>query len=168
MLWAAVSLAAQSILERLPVDASQAGVVGEIVAKFQEQAKWCSHLEASGSRVYDLVLGPVDGRAHLVARLEEAVRQLWVMQDELQALRSSATRIWDLVLERSDEMPSLAVALSSTVERIEGRVDAAATNGVHWEPRLALIAVLLHFPDDLTVPPTGSTRVQVQCRPDGG
>jgi hypothetical protein len=33
-LWAAVSLAAQSILERLPVDAPQAGVVGEMVAQF--------------------------------------------------------------------------------------------------------------------------------------
>jgi hypothetical protein len=30
-LWAVVSLAAQSILERLPVDAPQAGNVGEIV-----------------------------------------------------------------------------------------------------------------------------------------
>jgi hypothetical protein len=47
----AVSLSAQSILGRLPVDASQAGVVGEMVARFQEQAKWCSCLEASGSRV---------------------------------------------------------------------------------------------------------------------
>jgi hypothetical protein len=56
------------------------------------------------------------------------------MQDEHQALCSSATRIGDLVLERSDEMPSLAVTLSSTVEQIKGRIDAAAANGVHWGP----------------------------------
>jgi hypothetical protein len=114
--WAVVSLAAQSILGHLPIDASQAGVVGEMVARFQERAEWCSRLEASGSRVFDLVLGSVDGRAHLVARLEEAAGQLWVIQDELQALRTSATWIRDLVLERYDEMPSLVVALSSTTE----------------------------------------------------
>jgi hypothetical protein len=35
------------------------------------------------------------------------------------------------VLKRYGEVPSLAVALSSTVDLIEGRVDAATTNGVH-------------------------------------
>jgi hypothetical protein len=54
-----------------------AGVVGEMVVRFQERAEWCSRIKASGSRVCDLVLGPVDGRAHPVARLEEAVGQLW-------------------------------------------------------------------------------------------
>jgi hypothetical protein len=56
-----VSLAAQSILERLPIDALQAGVVGEMVARFQERAEWFSRLETSGSEVCDLVHGPVDG-----------------------------------------------------------------------------------------------------------
>jgi hypothetical protein len=73
-LWVAVSLAAQSILGRLPVDVSQVGVVREMVVQFWERAKWCSRLEPSGSEVCDLVLGPVDGEAHLVARLEEDVR----------------------------------------------------------------------------------------------
>jgi hypothetical protein len=58
---ATVSLAAQSILERLPIDALQAGVVGEMVTRFQERAEWFSHLETSGSEVCDLVHGPVDG-----------------------------------------------------------------------------------------------------------
>jgi hypothetical protein len=58
----------------------------------------------------------VNGRARLVARLEEAAKQLRVMQDELQAFSSLATQIRDLVLERSDETLSLVVALSSTVE----------------------------------------------------
>jgi hypothetical protein len=102
-----------------------------MVARFQERAEWCSRLETFGSRVYDLALGLVHGRAHLVACVEEAARQLWVIRDELQALRSSATRIWDLVLERSDETPSLVVALSSIVKQIEGRIDATAINGVH-------------------------------------
>jgi hypothetical protein len=49
------------------IDTSQAGVVGEMVARFQERAEWCSHLVASGLRVCNLVLGSVYGRAHLVA-----------------------------------------------------------------------------------------------------
>jgi hypothetical protein len=37
---------------------------------------WCSHLETSGSRLCDLVLGLADDQVHLVARLEEAAGQL--------------------------------------------------------------------------------------------
>jgi hypothetical protein len=81
-----VSLAAQSILWCLPIDVSQAGVVREMVARFQEGAEWCSCLETSGSRVYDLVLGPTDGRVNLVARLEEVIGHLQIIQDEHQAL----------------------------------------------------------------------------------
>jgi hypothetical protein len=51
------------------------------------------------------------------------------------------------VLERSDEMPSLAVALSLTVEQIEGLIDAVAASGVHWGAQLTLTAVLSHFPE---------------------
>jgi hypothetical protein len=90
--------------------------MGEMVARFQERVEWFSHLETFGLRVCNLVLGPVNGRARLVARLEEAAKQLRVMQDELQAFSSLATQIRDLVLERSDETLSLVVALSSTVE----------------------------------------------------
>jgi hypothetical protein len=53
--------------------------VGKMVARFQEQAEWCSCLETSGLRVCDLVIGPVDDRVHLVAHLEEAARKLQVM-----------------------------------------------------------------------------------------
>ena len=63
--------AAQSIRGCLPIDVSQAGVVGEMVARFWERAEWCSCLKISGSEVCDLVLGPVDGELHFVARLEE-------------------------------------------------------------------------------------------------
>jgi hypothetical protein len=73
-LWAIVSLAAQSILGHLLVDGSHVGVMGEMAVRFQERAEWCSCLEASGSRVCNLILGPADGRAHLVARLEESAR----------------------------------------------------------------------------------------------
>jgi hypothetical protein len=87
----------------LAINVFQAGVVGEMVARFQERAKWCSRLETSSSRVYDLVLGLANGRVQLVAYLEEVVGQLQVIQDEHQALQNSATRVQDLVLERSSE-----------------------------------------------------------------
>jgi hypothetical protein len=41
-------------------------------------------------------------------------------------------RVRDLVLERSGEVPSLALVLSSTVDLIEGHMGAAAINKVHW------------------------------------
>jgi hypothetical protein len=130
-LWAAVSLASQSILGRLPVDVSQPGVVGEMVTKFRERAEWCSCLETSGSEVCDLVLGLTDGRVHLVAHLEEASRGLQVMRDKHDALQSSTTWVRGPVLGSSDETPSLAVVLSMSAKLIEGSLNVAAINGVH-------------------------------------
>jgi hypothetical protein len=52
------------------------------------------------------------------------------MRDEHQALRSSATRVRDMVVEGSDETFSLVVALSSIADQIEGYVDATTANGV--------------------------------------
>jgi hypothetical protein len=75
-LWAAVPLATQSILGRLPVGTPQAGVVGEIVVRFQERADWCSRLEAAGQEIYDLVLGLAGDQTCMIARLEEATRRL--------------------------------------------------------------------------------------------
>jgi hypothetical protein len=86
--------------------------MGEIVARFEERGEWCSHLETSGSRVCDIILGLADGQVPMVAHLEEAVTPFRVMQDEHQARRSSATQVQDLVMEGSNEMSSLAVALS--------------------------------------------------------
>jgi hypothetical protein len=73
-LLAAVSLATQSILKCLPIDVSQAGVVGEMVVQFWERVEWCSRLKATSLEVCNLVLGLVDGQARLAARLEEATR----------------------------------------------------------------------------------------------
>jgi hypothetical protein len=46
----------------------------------------------------------------------------------------SATQVWDLVLEGCSEAPSLAAAMSSTVDLIKGCVDAAIANRVLWGP----------------------------------
>jgi hypothetical protein len=69
------------------------------------------------------------------------------MQDEHQALQNSDTWVWDLVLERSSEAPSLIVALSSTVDLIEGHADAMDANRVHYWACLVLTTILSHFPE---------------------
>jgi hypothetical protein len=51
---------------------------------------------------------------------------------DIRALWSSDTRVWDLVLKGSDEASSLVELLSSTVDLIEGHVDATATNRSIW------------------------------------
>jgi small ligand-binding sensory domain FIST len=48
----AVSFAAQSIIGHLSIDVPQAGVVGEIVARFREYANQCSCLKAAGLGVH--------------------------------------------------------------------------------------------------------------------
>jgi hypothetical protein len=69
------------------------------------------------------------------------------MDAELEALRSSAVGVQDLVLERDDETSSLVVSLPSVAELIEAHIDIAATNGVRWGTRSALVATMLHFPE---------------------
>jgi hypothetical protein len=52
----------------------------------------------------------------------------------LKAMWSSATRVQDLVLGRSDRTPPLAISLLLAADLIEGRVDFTATNRVRWGP----------------------------------
>jgi hypothetical protein len=146
-LWAAVSSAAQSVLGHLPVEVFQVDVVGEMVVKYQEQMERWLYLETSGSRVYDLILGPTDDWVHPVGRLEEAIGRLQAMHDEHWALQNSATKVWDMVLKRSDEASSLVAALFSIANLIKGCVDAVVVDGVHWGAQLALTVVLSHFPE---------------------
>jgi hypothetical protein len=49
------------------------------------------------------------------------------------------------VLKGSNEMSSLAKSLSSVMDLIEGCINAAATNEVHWGARLVLTAALSQF-----------------------
>jgi hypothetical protein len=64
---------------------------------------------------------------------------------ELEALHTSAARVWDLVLDRDNIPSSLVASLSTSVELLEGQVDAMATNGVCYWTRSALVTALLHF-----------------------
>jgi hypothetical protein len=53
----------------------------------------------------------------------------WEAVGELRALLSSASRVQELVLKRSDETSSLAVSLSLAIDQVEGRVDTTIANG---------------------------------------
>jgi hypothetical protein len=84
--------------------------------------------------------------------LNEAAEELgaelaaqWEVDAELEALWTSATRVWDLVLDNINGPSSLAASLSTVVELLEGRIDTAATNGVRWGTRSALVAALSRF-----------------------
>jgi hypothetical protein len=69
------------------------------------------------------------------------------MYAELETLWSSATRVWDLVLEKADGTFSLAVVLSSMAEVIKDRIDTAVDNRVCWGSRSTLVVALSHFPE---------------------
>jgi hypothetical protein len=136
----------------LPNETFQVEVVDELVAEFQKEEEWRSRLERPGMRIYDLPIGPPSGRARLANRLDDAIGHLgvkqvarWEVDAELDALRTSTARFWDLVLDMADGPSSLAVSLSIAAELLEGHVDAAAANGVRCGTQSALVATLLHF-----------------------
>jgi hypothetical protein len=47
------------------------------------------------------------------------------------------------VLGDVDGLFLLATSMSAVAERLEGRIDAVAANGVHWGSHSALVAVVL-------------------------
>jgi hypothetical protein len=55
------------------------------------------------------------------------------------------TQVRGLVLDGIDGPSYLAASLSMVVELLEGQVNTAATNGVHWGTRSVLIPTLSHF-----------------------
>jgi hypothetical protein len=64
---------------------------------------------------------------------------------KLEALRTTAMRVWGLVLDNIDRSSSLAVPLSTMVELLKVRIDPMATNRVPWGIRYVLTADLSHF-----------------------
>jgi hypothetical protein len=69
VLWAAVPLAAQSVLGCSATEAFHAYVVGEN----QEQVERHLRLENSGMRVYELILGLPNDWVRLTDRLKEVI-----------------------------------------------------------------------------------------------
>jgi hypothetical protein len=51
---------------------------------------------------------------------------------ELEAFRTSATQVWDLVLEGPYGSSSLVASLSLVAELIEEHVNVVSANGIRW------------------------------------
>jgi hypothetical protein len=88
----------------------------------------------------------------LADHLDEAVRQFgaelaarWEAVAELEALRTSAARVPDLVLDNTDGPSSLPASKLAVVELLEGRIDAATANGFRWGSCFTLVAAMSHF-----------------------
>jgi hypothetical protein len=64
---------------------------------------------------------------------------------ELEALRTSVARVWDLVLGSADGLSSMVASMSTAGELLEGRIDAATTDGVYWGSSSVLVAVVSLF-----------------------
>jgi hypothetical protein len=80
------------------------------------------------------------------------------VEAELEALRSSAAQVQDFVLGDANVSSLLAMSLSAVAERLEGWIDAGATNRVHWGSCSAFVTAVSHFPElatDLEVPGYG-------------
>jgi hypothetical protein len=77
-----MSLAAQCSLGHSPTESFQVDVVGDMLAKFQEQEERCLRLKNSGMRVCNLILGSSDDQVWPTNHLEEAIGQFLVMQEE--------------------------------------------------------------------------------------
>jgi ribosomal protein S12 methylthiotransferase accessory factor YcaO len=65
---------------------------------------------------------------------------------EQEALWTSVERVRDLVLCRGDGLSSLAASMSAVVKRVEGQINAAATNQFHWRSHFVLVDAVSHFP----------------------
>jgi hypothetical protein len=103
-------------------------------------------------RICDQLLGLPSGRASLTDRLDEAAGQLRVelaaqqeADAELEALRTAATRVLELVPDNVNGSSSLAASMSAVVELLEDRIDATATNNVYWVSHFVLVTAMSHF-----------------------
>jgi hypothetical protein len=137
MLQATVSYVVEFALGHSPDEAFWVEVMDELVVKFQKLEEQHSQLEWPSARIFDMLLGPPSGRAHLADRLEKVAKQLGAelaarreADAGLEGLQTLATRIWDLVLDGADGPSSLVTSLFTVAELLEGGVNAAATNGV--------------------------------------
>jgi hypothetical protein len=111
-----------------------------------------SWLEQTAMRICNLLHGPPTSRDRLANRLDGAIGQLRVelathreANAEPEALWTLAVRVQDLVVGSADGPSSLAASMSTAAELVEGRIDAAAANGVRWGSRSMLVATVSHF-----------------------
>jgi hypothetical protein len=88
----------------------------------------------------------------LADRLDEGAGQLRAelathreANAELEALRTLATLIRDLVLDNIDGSSSLVASLSMVIELLEHQINTTAANRVFWRTRSALVVAMWHF-----------------------
>jgi hypothetical protein len=77
--------------------------------------------------------------------VEQATRR--EAEVELEDLRSSTTRVRDLVLSDIGGSSLMVASMSALTEKLEGQIDAATANGVHWGSCSVLVAAVSHFPE---------------------
>jgi hypothetical protein len=88
-----------------------------------------SWLERPGARICGLLLG-ADRMDEATGCLGAELTEQSQVDTELEALRTSATLVRDLVLGNIDGPSTLAVYLSMVVESFEDRINTMAANGV--------------------------------------
>jgi hypothetical protein len=126
-----------------------------------------SWLERPTTRICDLLLRLLPGRAWLADHLNEAAEQLKVelaaqreVEAELKALRCPTAWVWDLVLGGANGLSSLATFMYVVAELLGNWINAVVVNEVRWGSHSTLVAVMLHFPEldtDLVVLGFGRT-----------
>jgi hypothetical protein len=135
-----------------PRNTARVEVVNELVAEFQKVETCHSKIEWPTAWIGDLFLGPPPSRAWLANHLDEVVARLkvehatrWKVEAELEDLRSSATRVRDLVLGDVSRSSLMGESMSAVMEQLEGQIDGVLANGVHWGSHSALVAMVSHF-----------------------
>jgi hypothetical protein len=147
-----MSSAVESRLGRSPSDTFHVEVMHELATEFQKMEDRRSWLERPTERICVLLLGPRTGQARLADHLDEDAGELRVelalgreVDAELEALRTSVARVWDLVLGSADGLSSMVASMSTAGELLEGRIDAATTDGVYWGSSSMLVAIVSLF-----------------------
>jgi hypothetical protein len=91
-------------------------------------------------------------RAWLADHLEEVIGCLrveldarWEAEAKLDVLQSSTARFRGLVLGDADRSSTQVMSMSMVAKLLEGQIDTAAANGVHWGSRSTLVAVVSHY-----------------------
>jgi hypothetical protein len=152
MLQTAMSSAVESRLGRSPSNTFHVEVMHELATEFQKMEDRRSWLERPTVTICVLLLGPWTGQARLADHLDEDAGQLrvelaigWEADAELEALRTSVARIWDLVLGSVDGLSSLIASMSTAGVLLKGRINAATADGVCWGSYSMLVVVVSLF-----------------------
>jgi hypothetical protein len=151
-LWAVVTSSMELVLGHSPDETFWVEIMDELVAQFRKLEEMRSWLERPDARTCDLHLSLPPDQAQHADRLDEATRRLeaeltaqWQVGTELEALRTSAARVQDLVLDNIDGPSSLSASLSIMAELLEVQIDATTANRVRRGTRSLLVASLSHF-----------------------